>query len=103
MCKRWLPLEAFCNSRCRKDRKHPVCKECENTRKRYARLLHKSAPPKPSHCECCGLKTTLSLDHDHDTGKFRGWLCEACNIGIGKLGDNLFGLKKAMRYLEITN
>src|SRR5271155_4011570 len=49
----------------------------------------------PVICECCGLaptKKTLALDHDHKTGKFRGWLCSECNLGIGKLGDSLDGL-----------
>jgi Recombination endonuclease VII len=64
--------------------------------------------PKPTReppviCECCGLAPTtkkrLALDHDHTTGKFRGWLCSECNFGIGKLGDSLDGLERARLYL----
>lgn len=29
------------------------------------------------------------LDHDHETGHYRGTICGACNTGLGKLGDNL--------------
>ncbi len=40
------------------------------------------------------------IDHDHDTGQVRGLLCQVCNLGLGKLGDTLEGLMKAVRYLE---
>lgn len=30
----------------------------------------------------------LVVDHCHKTGKIRGLLCDACNTGIGLLGDN---------------
>ena len=61
--------------------------------------------PAPSACECCGaaaflLEKALCLDHDHKTGKFRGWVCDRCNTGLGKLGDSVEGLRKAVAYLE---
>ena len=39
-------------------------------------------------------------DHDHETGKFRGFLCYGHNTGLGKLGDNLAGLMAAVIYLH---
>ena len=39
------------------------------------------------------------LDHCHDTGTFRGWLCHHCNVGLGGFKDNLTRLKKAVIYL----
>jgi hypothetical protein len=42
----------------------------------------------------------LCLDHNHETGKFRGWLCDNCNTGIGKLGDTVEGLERAIAYLK---
>ena len=39
------------------------------------------------------------LDHDPVTKKFRGWLCESCNMSIGNLGDNIEGLTRALNYL----
>jgi hypothetical protein len=59
--------------------------------------------PCPALCENCGRppgERALHLDHDHTAGKFRGWLCFACNSGIGKLGDNIAGLRRAIAYLE---
>jgi hypothetical protein len=36
--------------------------------------------PKDGRCEACGEKKVLCLDHDHETGEFRGWLCHRCNL-----------------------
>lgn len=73
--------------------------------KRRGRGQPEPTRPMPHRCECCGLsdlvfKKTLFLDHCHDTGKFRGWICDNCNLGIGRLNDNLEGVKKAVAYLE---
>lgn len=64
--------------------------------------------PMPLVCEICGRPgqkgragdRVLHLDHNHVTGKFRGWLCFGCNTGLGKLGDNIEGLRQALAYLE---
>src|ERR1044071_5294307 len=60
--------------------------------------------PCPEACECCG-KTEptfrrLVNDHDHVTGQFRGWLCTNCNLGIGRLGDDIESVRRALAYLE---
>ncbi len=65
--------------------------------------LERSCPTKPDKCELCGRlprSQALNLDHDHDTGKFRGWLCGPCNKGLGALGDNEKGLERALKYLR---
>lgn len=58
--------------------------------------------PEPSHCECCGGKgkRALALDHCHETGAFRGWLCDGCNTSIGRLGDSIEGVQRALDYLR---
>ena len=60
--------------------------------------------PKPTHCECCGSEATgprkMHLDHCHVTGKFRGWLCDRCNLGIGAVGDTIPALERALDYLR---
>lgn len=55
-------------------------------------------------CDCCGRDKSggngWAVDHDHSTGRVRGVLCNWCNIAIGRLGDTLEGVLKAVRYLE---
>lgn len=46
------------------------------------------------------MKQSMALDHDHVTGKFRGWICARCNVGLGLLGDNIEGLQAAIAYLN---
>lgn len=57
-------------------------------------------------CACCGTtepkgnSNQWHVDHCHETGAVRGLLCNACNIGIGCLGDDLQGVRNALKYLE---
>jgi hypothetical protein len=55
-----------------------------------------------SRCACCGAELTLKspIDHDHETGRVRGILCHNCNLGIGRLGDSIEGLERALAYLR---
>jgi hypothetical protein len=48
------------------------------------------------------IRRRMNIDHDHKNGKVRGILCSGCNTGLGHLGDNIEGLKKALYYLENT-
>ena len=56
-------------------------------------------------CGICGKpetdrNRTLSIDHCHHTGNFRGLLCGRCNRGLGQLGDTIEALEKALAYLR---
>ena len=47
--------------------------------------------------------SNFSVDHDHNLWgpeSVRGLLCRSCNAGIGKLGDSVDGLKRALSYME---
>lgn len=59
----------------------------------------------PECCEICGWTPTkkrriVPLDHCHETGHFRGKLCDKCNSGIGYFYNNTELLKKAVKYLK---
>jgi hypothetical protein len=83
-----------------KDKLDSRCRKCVKKHSKVRSKLHKEAPPKPELCECCGkVPFKWCLDHDHKDDSFRGWLCSKCNEGLGKLGDNLEGLIKAVNYL----
>lgn len=41
----------------------------------------------------------VALDHCHLTGRIRGVLCNGCNTALGKLGDNVEGLRHALVYV----
>ncbi len=42
---------------------------------------------------------TFHVDHNHDTGKVRGILCNRCNSALGLLGDDMEGVLKFVDYL----
>jgi hypothetical protein len=44
--------------------------------------------------------TLLSVDHDHETGKIRGLLCNNCNRALGLIGDSLEQAQRMVSYLE---
>jgi hypothetical protein len=57
-------------------------------------------------CAVCGTDAPggkhdrFMVDHCHSTGAVRGLLCNACNHGIGLLGDSADGVRKALEYLN---
>lgn len=51
-------------------------------------------------CAICRKARALDVDHCHVTGVVRGLLCRGCNVGLGMLGDNAAGLRRAIKYLE---
>jgi len=61
----------------------------------------KNAPrPKPELCEICSKGGRICFDHDHKTGKFRGWICHKCNITMGLIEDDSNTLIKMIKYIN---
>jgi hypothetical protein len=99
-CEKQKDVSEFPKHSMYKDKLDMRCKACIKEHSALRRKLHKVAPNKPDLCECCKKKPIKwCLDHDHATDKFRGWICERCNTGLGKLGDNVDGLVNALNYL----
>jgi hypothetical protein len=53
-----------------------------------------------SKCAICNQKTSLVVDHNHNTKQVRGLLCHKCNRGLGHFDDNIELLQKTIIYLE---
>ena len=59
-----------------------------------------------SRCAICGTNQwdsrgrRPSIDHDHETDRVRGLLCERCNLALGYFDDNPQILREAASYLE---
>jgi len=102
-------------------RLHGSCKECFKSKSRESRKrlgkTHKRGTNLmwrygitledynkfDQNCNICGSSDegrgfNMNVDHDHDTGKVRGLLCNSCNRGLGLLGEN--NLEKAILYLN---
>ena len=59
-------------------------------------------PEKGNPCDLCGkpVHKNWQLDHCHETGEFRGWLCKGCNTGLGGIGDSFESVLKALLYFS---
>jgi hypothetical protein len=51
-------------------------------------------------CEVCGSTKKVCYDHDHATGKHRGWLCDRCNRALGIVQDDPALLRALADYLS---
>lgn len=115
---------ARCKKRDRPSKNAPYCRPCSAEYAREKRALKKAKREytgSPSQlareygctvdeyrermnsadaCQVCGSTHRLQYDHDHDTMAFRGVLCWECNVGIGKLGDGMEGVIRALEYLR---
>lgn len=91
----------------------PSCNDCraiKDGKSMSAEERRKAEKTKPKglwECPICE-KTYLTemmaspprRDHDHSTGKFRDWLCDSCNTGLGRFDDKITVLEKAIEYLK---
>ncbi len=66
------------------------------------RIIDVPLPPLDGKCGCCGSDVgwrRLRCDHDHETHKFRAWVCNGCNTGTGLI-DNPNLLRRRAALLE---
>lgn len=71
-----------------------------NIARQRRRILRKQVRSKPLCCEACDADASLTLDHCHVSGLFRGWLCGPCNRALGHAKDDIGRLRKLIAYLE---
>lgn len=131
ICKETKPLDEFVKRSNRASGRQSYCKKCHNIKSRdeyssdrmkdydlkklygislddYEQLFNEQE----GSCKICsrhiselnhGHKKNLCVDHNHDTGKIRGLLCDKCNRGLGLFCDDETMLLKAVDYLKNNN
>lgn len=116
ICQQVLPIDMFGFEGSKGYRRYE-CRPCAKKHSKLVATIKKTAPPIPKDYKCpiC-LRSSEQLssygqkkgavwvaDHNHETEKFRGWLCHKCNLGLGNLGDDIERCKRAAEYLENEN
>ena len=90
------------------------CKDCRKGRKTISAKVRKefeAENPRPAvgdtfQCPICrdmftvNNNQSVNLDHDNDTGEIRGWICGSCNTSIGRLGDDISTLARAILWIK---
>ncbi len=82
----------------------------EGYRKKYnagkaARKVRLAGRSPGKCCEIChsepeDFSSRLVWDHDHNSGNFRGWICDKCNRVLGFVKDSPWRLEDFIFYLE---
>ena len=115
-CKQFLPLDRF-NFASGGNYLRAECRECNNEMQKVRKSLRAKhgMPSEGYKCPICngteesvkGTGNTRNgswvLDHCHDTGRFRGWLCHKCNHALGGFNDDSQTLWRAINYLKELN
>lgn len=116
-CKRAKRHKLFSKDSQRSDGFQCWCKACERRRYRRNRVKDKDNFYRRNYnttydeveskrhaqggkCAICKEVKPLGVDHSHETGKFRGLLCDRCNFGLGKFKDSAVLLGAAIEYLQ---
>ena len=108
-CEEFHLLEKFSKNSANKSGYESWCKLCKRfdeifrlykvTKEQYYQTL----VAQNHRCAICRLvfdAIVPRVDHDSETGQFRGLLCDACNTGIGKLQHDPTILRSAADYVE---
>ena len=122
-CNAYKPISDFPRNRASKDGLATYCKPCHNricadNRKKHhgsTRNFHLKRRygvdvvtvewlilQQGGLCAVCKTGKAEHVDHDHRTKSVRGILCFNCNRGLGKFGDDLGRMRRAIDYLRRT-
>jgi hypothetical protein len=95
--------------------RRPTCKDC---RKGIDGVALKTSEKKRMEaikpevffvCPICkkasipGVTANLVIDHNHETGTAREWICDSCNTGLGRFKDNIELMQEIIKYLKKHN
>lgn len=73
-------------------------------KRKRAKLEEIAGRPRPDRCDVCRESgRRIAFDHCHQSGKFRGWLCQRCNLLLGHAEDSAELLFKLGRYVKAHN
>lgn len=116
VCHRILKTEDFDlnqNGKNNRPVRRPSCKDCRKGidgmgMSASERRKWQSSKPYLTDFECpickkvtiAGLTAKVVLNHNHETGRILGWICDSCNTGLGRFKDDVGVLREAIRYLE---
>ena len=90
----------------------PTCTECRKTidgvmlKTSEKKRMNEIKPEIFFVCPICkkasipGVTANLVIDHDHETGNARAWICDSCNTGLGRFKDDIELMKEAIKYLK---
>ncbi|TSC94505.1 MAG: hypothetical protein CEN87_474 [Parcubacteria group bacterium Licking1014_1] len=93
--------------------RRPSCRDCRIkmegvsvSRTDRIEWLKKKPNNEPFECPVCkkrtiaGVTSKVVLEHDHQTGKPGGWICDSCNTGLGRFKDDIKLLESAIEFLK---
>ena len=84
--------------------RRPTCKDCRSYKKPIPNHIKKQYPkPQGEYFDCpsCGKKRKTSLarlDHDHHTNEVYGYICDLCNTGFGRFGEDMETMIRAIEW-----
>ena len=90
----------------------PSCRSCRKNlggitlKSNERKKMLESKPTGLFNCPICektsipNVTAKLVIDHNHENGKARAWLCDSCNTGLGRFKEDINFLQKAIDFLE---
>lgn len=118
VCHRLLDTKAFAkNQNGKGDRpiRRPSCEDCRkiidgiNANPKEKKEWEKKKPNLEFFsCPICHkitippITSKVVLDHDHNDGHIRDWICDSCNTGLGRFKDDIALLENAIKFLKTS-
>lgn len=90
----------------------PTCTDCRKSidgvhlKTSEKRRMLEIQPQKFFVCPICKkssipfITANLVIDHNHENGNAREWICDSCNTGLGRFKDDIALMEEAIKYLK---